>query len=626
IRTFPLAYEKKGLGPLFLGTLTVVASYDDMHDRLRANGAIIVLSTLSQVALIALIAFIVIHFTVTRHLIHLSAYANELDTDTLHRPLRWRRSRLFSKKTDELDQLARAINNLRLRLKSDIASREQVKEKLLASETRFRTLTDNLPVGVYRISPEGEILFVNPAMLAMFGYERPEEMVGGRTAMVYADIRDRDAVVDAYSHGSIVAPLEVRFRKKDGSLFWASIKAIRFEDDEGNLLALDGTVEDISTRKKSEEAIRQRTCELESLCGLGQKIGASLSMDITFRIAIQHIQKMIAADMIVLFLRQGKSLELKAHAGFGRVLEWDSDVPHEVGRCLCGLAAMERTPIYSLDVRADPRCVLLECKNAGVRSFAAIPLDSRNENIGVLGIAALTETDFSRWSAYLETVAHTIAIGARNAILYRSVEEHAERLGERLIELEASKKALRESEHRFRSIFNSSPEGVVLVDFEGHIQDVNQSLLTATGFDKTALTGAELAQLAPDAYQDDIKAIIEAVRKGFLEESPVEIEFLRQDGSGFPALIRTWLVADETGRPMALGVFVKDITAEKELARQKSALERQLQQTQKMEAIGTLAGGIAHDFNNILGGIIGYVELAIQFTPPAADRLSHYLY
>ena len=72
------------------------------------------------------------------------------------------------------------------------------------------------------------------------------------------------------------------------------------------------------------------------------------------------------------------------------------------------------------------------------------------------------------------------------------------------------------------------------------------------------------------------------------------------------------LLRDSSGKPLRFVGSSSDVTAQKQAQADKEQLEAQLRQSQKMEAIGTLAGGIAHDFNNILGAILGYGELAHQ--------------
>ena len=84
------------------------------------------------------------------------------------------------------------------------------------------------------------------------------------------------------------------------------------------------------------------------------------------------------------------------------------------------------------------------------------------------------------------------------------------------------------------------------------------------------------------------------------------------DGSWCWLLARGRCLRDPSGRPVRLVGSVMDVTSQKQAQLDKEALEAQLRQSQKMEAIGTLAGGIAHDFNNILGAILGYGELALQ--------------
>ncbi len=263
-------------------------------------------------------------------------------------------------------------------------------------------------------------------------------------------------------------------------------------------------------------------------------------------------------------------------------------------------------------------------QKAGLRSYAAFPLVCRKENIGVLGIGSLTETDFNRHASYLETAAHTLAISIKNILLFRSLEKNSRRLERQILELEKSRKSLRESEQRFRSFFDSNPEGVLLVDFKGRIQTANQAVARITGYAPDAIRNSELTRHFTGKSREKIDSLLESIRKGLLDDKLMEIEFLRTDGSPVAAAVRGWLVRGEADFPIALGLFIRDISQEKLLAAQKTALERQLQHTQKMEAIGTLAGGIAHDFNNILGGIIGFAELAQEHAPPDYPRLSHF--
>jgi len=90
----------------------------------------------------------------------------------------------------------------------------------------------------------------------------------------------------------------------------------------------------------------------------------------------------------------------------------------------------------------------------------------------------------------------------------------------------------------------------------------------------------------------------------------METERVRDDGSRFAARIQTVPVGPP-GRPVGFVEVVEDITSVKQAAEEREKMLRQLNQTQKMESIGTLAGGIAHDFNNILSGVVGYTDLAL---------------
>ena len=181
-----------------------------------------------------------------------------------------------------------------------------------------------------------------------------------------------------------------------------------------------------------------------------------------------------------------------------------------------------------------------------------------------------------------------------------------------ITDLKQAEAALLESEAKFRAIVESCPEGIGIADFDGHILSFNDRLLEITGYSRGDLNGKTFNDITPEVYLEEERRQWQALKTGAAGKMVFQKELIGQNGELIPVILTGWLVRNENDAPVAVGGFVRDIRLEKKLAREKAELETLLQHTQKMEAIGTLAGGIAHDFNNILGGIIGYAEIAID--------------
>jgi PAS domain S-box-containing protein len=624
-QSFPLVRPAgKGREPLFLGTLTIHADDAALHRRIRSSAAIVALTTFSQIFITAILIFLLVQRSVTRHLVRLAAYANRLAPDHLEEPPPEAPHSGLNRQPGEIQNVFEALNDFRLRLREDLRKRERMTRQLRESEARFRSMTDNLPVGVFRVSPEDRVVFVNPAMSRMFAFGSPEEMEGRNPMDFYQNPEDRHRLRPLWNGLPAIGPLEISYARSDGSVFWGSLRATRFEDKTGNLIAIDGTLEDVTPRRNAEMAARRRTRELETLYQMAREAAEGLSLERTLGAAAERLRTILPADLVLVFLDRGGELALEARTAFASSTPWVPAESHAVGQCLCGLAAQTAEPAFSCDILSDPRCTLSECKAAGLRSFAAIPLGTRGEIIGVLGLAAQTEIDFRSYQPFLETVAGALAIHIHNIRLYQSLEKNAEQLQNRLKELDISRKMLRISENRFRSFFNSNPEGVLLLDFDGVIQDANQAAQEITGFTAEGLYKKNLHALAAPESKEDLDGLLGNLSSGSLEDIPLEIFCRRADGPVFPAATRSWRIRDEDGTPLALGLFLRDLSEEKYLSEERAKLERQLQHAQKMDAIGTLSGGIAHDFNNILGGIIGFAELAIEYENRDPERLPHF--
>ncbi len=162
--------------------------------------------------------------------------------------------------------------------------------------------------------------------------------------------------------------------------------------------------------------------------------------------------------------------------------------------------------------------------------------------------------------------------------------------------------ALRESEVRFRTQFDLSPQAIAFTEVStGRMIDVNQKFCEMTKYTKEEVLGRTTTECMFYSKEVRDEFLKELKRSG--EIRGLEMDFRAKDGSILNTLMFAKLV-QIAGETLILSIFV-DLTDRKRL-------EVKLQQAQKLEAIGTLAGGIAHDFNNLLMGIQGIVSLMVM--------------
>lgn len=181
--------------------------------------------------------------------------------------------------------------------------------------------------------------------------------------------------------------------------------------------------------------------------------------------------------------------------------------------------------------------------------------------------------------------------------------------------------ARRKAEARFRAAVESSPSGMVMVDAAGKIVLVNREVERLFGYSREELLGRSVDTLVPERFRRSHPGN----RAGFYHSPDAramgagrELYGLRKDGTEVP--VEIGLNPIETEEGLFVLSSIVDISARVIARQERARLEEQLRQSQKMEAVGTLAGGVAHDFNNILGGILGYAELALAGTEDPGVR------
>ena len=177
-------------------------------------------------------------------------------------------------------------------------------------------------------------------------------------------------------------------------------------------------------------------------------------------------------------------------------------------------------------------------------------------------------------------------------------------------ERELAEKELRASETRYRRLFESAKDGILILDAEtGQVVDANPFLISLLGYTHADFLGKNVWDLGP--FKDI--AISKDAFKELQEKDYVRYEDLplqTRDGR----LINVEFVSNVywVGETKVIQCNIRDITRRKHDEEERKRLEAQLQASQKMEAIGSLAAGVAHDFNNLLSVILGGTELALH--------------
>ena len=181
--------------------------------------------------------------------------------------------------------------------------------------------------------------------------------------------------------------------------------------------------------------------------------------------------------------------------------------------------------------------------------------------------------------------------------------------------------SLRTSEEQYRRIVQTALEGIWGMDATMRTTFVNPHLAAMLGYTPEEMLGRSIDDfIYPDERPDHF---LQVQQRQQGKNGRYERRMLHKDGHAIWTRVSASAVQDSDGRFAGSFCMFTDITERKRAEEEHKRLQAQLQQAQKMEAIGTLAGGIAHDFNNILGAVLGYTEMAREDSPPGSKVARH---
>ena len=445
----------------------------------------------------------------------------------------------------------------------DLTERKKAEDETRASEQRFRSLVDNVPGMVYRclVDEDWTMIYLSDEVEEITGYPASDFMgnrVRGFASIIHPDDRQMVArQVDQALEEDRPFTLEYRLLRADGGVAWVFERGSRAQNNGQEGRWLDGVILDITTAKQAEQA-RARSETLYTALFQG------------------------AGDAILLLEAEGEAA--------GTIATANRAAADMHGYSLSELVGMR---IGQLDSPEEAVHVPRRIKSLmnGERLKEEIQHQRKDGSVFPVEITAgLVELDGRKYILAVD----------------RDISDRRKAEG-----------ALRASEDRFRELFNNMGSGVAVYtpSPDGQkffFKEINPAGLRIGDKRREEVVGRDVEEVYPGVADLGLLEVLKRVwRTGAPEHLPVRL----YHDECIAHWVENYICRLPSGEVVAI---YEDVTESKKAEEERTKLEAQLLQSQKLEAIGTLAGGIAHDFNNILMAIMGFAELAREDLPPGS--------
>ena len=166
--------------------------------------------------------------------------------------------RLSSEEVGRLEDLAEMVM-------SELEQRRRIRKKLQQKDECPQSIAENVSEGIYRSTPGGELTYANQAFIEMSSYRDLEELKAAESKALYADLAQRETLIEKETEEGRLDREEVQFRRKDGTTFVGLLSSQQVEGEDQEKVYFDGAVTDITERKRHEERLERRQRNIEAL-------------------------------------------------------------------------------------------------------------------------------------------------------------------------------------------------------------------------------------------------------------------------------------------------------------------------------------------------------------------------
>jgi PAS domain S-box-containing protein len=449
------------------------------------------------------------------------------------------------------------VQKIRL-LEEIVTKNERSKKSLCNSDDRLKLLEEHLKDAfIFRLSlPNGKIEYLSPAVFDIFGYA-PQKYYRNPTLFRkqfhprWTDFLKQEW--DKLLEGKMKPQYEYKIIHKSGKTKWVQQRNLLVRDSKGTPTELEGLIFDITDRKQIEE--------YDFIARIGRIIDSTLDINEVYEKFTTEVKKMIPFDHLLVRLKRGKSrapeyVVAYVHGTFGT--KWQvgysfiprhGSVTREVMRTRKAMM-LQPTSAQEIEKRYP---MIAECFRMGVRSSMIIPLISREESIGVLTFHSVKLHAYTPEDLDLaEMIGQQVAGAIANAQLFAHVKD--------------TEKSLRESESRFRAIFEQVAVGVAEVDVAtGRYLKVNRRLCEILGMTEEDMLSTTFDTVT---HPEDYSLLADEMAKmvsGKIGKFSIEMRCVQKDAAIIWAKIAVsplW----ETGEKQTRNIIVmEDVTQKKEL-------------------------------------------------------------